>query len=385
MRFLFIVTDFDIGGITSSLCNLTATLCDRGHEVEILNLPKAKCLPHEFDKRIKLVPLDKRAELWNLSAEDIKKAGFLGKIKYSVLGIFKKLMNRSESWLNYVFKNTRFEGYDAVIGFRQSPVCFYLASRKSIGGKKCGFWHIDVNYAGDISSWDYFLTELDKIACVSNATRNGMMEKYSLVGDSLCTVYNVFDAKKICNESVATNSPYDKGKLNIVTVSRIEFEQKQLQFVPQISACLKKAGIEHDWHIVGDGPHREELKRLIVQNGVEDCVILHGAKSNPYPYLKNAELFVLTSIWETYGMVVVESLICGTPVVAGYYPALPEILSDGENGIIAENSAEGIAKAIVRVVSDRELYEKIKSGAENYSYTPDIAYNQFVEMVNKNA
>ena len=80
-------------------------------------------------------------------------------------------------------------------------------------------------------------------------------------------------------------------------------------------------------------------------------------------------------------MVVVESLICGTPVVAGYYPGLPEILSDGENGIISANSVDGIYEAVKRVISDKELYKKLKDGALNYAYTPDVAYDQFMEMM----
>ena len=133
MRFLFIVSDFDTGGITASLKNLTALLVGRGHEVELLDLPKLGRLPEGFDNRIKLVSLGKRARLWNLSAADIKKSGFFGKIKYSIVGVFKKLMNRSEAWMNYAFKNLRFEGYDAVIGFRQSPVCSFNSLQKSVG------------------------------------------------------------------------------------------------------------------------------------------------------------------------------------------------------------------------------------------------------------
>ncbi len=382
MRFLFLVTDFYVGGVTTSLCNLTSVLCDREHEVEILNLPKAKCLPHEFDKRIKLVPLDKRAELWNLSAADIKKAGFLGKIKYSVLGIFKKIMNRSESWLNYVFKNTRFEGYDAVIGFRQSPVCFYLASRKSIGGKKCGFWHGDVEYMGDLSAWDYFLSELDRIACVSDAVRDGMKKRYAGISDRFVTVYNILDIKKI---SAVEHEKSESDIITLTSVLRLTNYLKGAGKISWIAKMLSENGVKFVWRIVGDGDYRETLEAEISEYALSDNIILLGASAETYREMKAADLFIQVSESESYGMTVAEALICGTPVVAGYYPALPEILSDGENGIIAENSAEGIAKAIVRVVSDRELYEKIKSGAENYSYTPDIAYNQFMEMVNKNA
>ena len=376
MKFLFIVSDFDVGGITASLRNLTALLVKHGHDVELLDLPKAGALPEGFDEKIKLIPLDKRARLWNLSASDIKKAGFFGKIKYSVLGLFKKIMNRSEAWTNYAFKNIKFEGYDAVIGFRQSPVCFYLTSRKSIGAKKIGFWHGDVEYMGDISSWDYYLFELDSVACVSNATRDSMKKRYPALGNIPRTVYNTFDASKIIELSKTDVSFEDC--LNFVTVARIEFEQKQLQFIPEICRRLKERDVFVKWHIVGDGPHRMELEELIKRNDVEEMIVLHGSQSNPFAYIKNADLFVLTSIWETYGMVVVESLICGTPVVAGYYPALPEILSDGENGIIAENSADGIYSAIKRVLDDKNLYKKIKSGAENFRYSTDVAYKQFM-------
>ena len=60
-------------------------------DVELLDLPKHGSLPVGFDERIKMVPLDKRARLWNLSGEDVKKAGLWGKIKYSVIGVFKKI------------------------------------------------------------------------------------------------------------------------------------------------------------------------------------------------------------------------------------------------------------------------------------------------------
>ena len=61
MKILFIVSDFDVGGVTASLKNLSALLAERGHEVSILDLPKAGELPEGFDGRIKLVELDKRA------------------------------------------------------------------------------------------------------------------------------------------------------------------------------------------------------------------------------------------------------------------------------------------------------------------------------------
>lgn len=379
MKFLFVVTDFEIGGITASLENLTAFLVERGHEVELLDLPKLGKLPEGFDNRIKLVSLDKRARLWNLSVADIKKSGFFGKIKYSVLGIFKKIMNRSEAWMNYAFKNVKFEGYDAVIGFRQSPVCFYLASRKSAGAKKIGFWHGDVEYMGDISSWDRYLLELDSVACVSNAVADGMRRRYEKISEKFFTVYNVIDKERI---EESPKPQIEKNYFVINSTMRITDALKGADKIAPIAKRLKDDGADFVWRVVGNGDYFDKLSNEIAENALFNNVKLLGAMKDPYGEMKCADLFVQVSESEAYGMTVVEALIGGTPTVAGYYPALPEILTDGENGIIAENSVDGIYEAVKRVISDKELYEKLKGGAENYNYTPDIAYNQFMNMVN---
>ena len=378
MKFLFIVTDFSVGGITSSLSNLTSLLVKWGHEVEVLDLPKAGELPELFDKGVTLRLLTKRERLWNLSAEDIKRAGLFSKIKYTLFGVMKKIMNRTESWMRFVFKHTRFEGYDAVIGFRQSPVCYYLAKHKSCGARSVGFWHGDLAYMGDVSSWDHFVSELDSVACVSDAVRGGLAKAYPEA--KLHTVYNVFDAERI-KQSAGGGARAREGRLNIVSVTRLTDNLTGASRIVQIAKMLSARDIDFDWRVVGGGELYSALMQSRAELSLSSSLHFVGEKKNPYPEISGADLLVLTSESESYGMVVAEALILGVPVVAGYYPALPEILGDGKNGIIAENSAEGIFSAVERVATDRELYEKLKSGAEAYVYDPDVAYKQFMEAV----
>ena len=378
MKFLFIVTDFSVGGITSSLSNITSLLVKKGHEVEVLDLPKSGKLPESFDARVKLRPLTKRERLWNLSAEDIKNAGVFSKIKYSVLGIMKKIMNRSESWMRFVFKHTRFDGYDAVIGYRQSPVCFYLAKHRSYGAKSVGFWHGDLAYMGDVSSWDHYVSELDCVACVSDAVREGLSRAYPKA--RLTTVYNVFSPETIRAQAKGAKRGAD-GVLNIVSVTRLTDKLKGASRIVEIANRLAKEDVDFDWRVVGGGELYSALMHSRAELSLASRLHFVGEKGNPYPEIAGADLLVLTSESESYGMVVVEALILGVPVVAGYYPALTEILGDGENGIIAENSVLGIYSAVERVATDRECYEKLKSGAKAYEYDPDIAYKQFMETV----
>lgn len=381
MKILFIVSDFDMGGITSALRNLSELLIEKGYEVDILNLPKSK-LPNDFNPNIKLIELQGRARYWDVSMSDIYKSKGFKKVKILSIGLIKKILNKWDKWNKFVFKKCFFRGYDVAIGFRQSPLCFYLTQQKTDAFRKVGFWHGDIEMMGDVSSWMHYSYGLDKLACVSNAVAKGVENRYPLLKGKTCTVYNVFDDKKIKQLSLKPFQEYLPDIFNIVTVARIEFEQKQLDWLPVICKQLKTDGLRFRWYIIGDGPDREKLYKLIKDNQVEDVLILCGSKANPYPYIKNARLLLLSS-WESYGMVVMESLICNTPVVAAYYPALSEILTDGTTGIIAKNSVEGVYQALKRVMQDDALYNRLKENCLKYEYDRETTWKQFIGLVNK--
>ena len=381
MKVLFIVSDFDMGGITSSLRNLSALLLEKGHEVHILNLPKSK-LPNDFNRNIKLIEIQGRARYWNASMSDVYKSKGIKKVKILYIGLIKKILNKLDKWNKFIFKKCFWSGYDVAIGFRQSPLCFYLAQEKTDAFRKVGFWHGDIDMMGDVSSWMHYSYGLDRLACVSNAVAKGVENRYPLLKGKTCTVYNVFDDNKIKQLSLVPFQEYSSEVFNIVTVARIEFEQKQLDWIPIICKKLKAEGLCFRWYIVGDGPDREKLCKLIKDNQVEDVLILCGSKTNPYPYIKNARLLLLLSSWESYGMVVMESLMCNTPVVAAYYPALPEILTDGDTGLIAENSVDGVYCAVKRAMQDDILYNHLKKNCLKYEYDRETAWKQFIGMVN---
>ena len=379
MKILFIVSDFDMGGITSSLRNFSELLIKKGHEVHVLNLPK-KELPEDFDPKIELIELEGRSRYWDITAESVFKAKGLKKVKLLFIGILKKILNKDGKWNKFIFKKSFWMGYDVVVGFRQSPICFYLTTEKTDALRKLGFWHGDI-HSENVASWMHYSYSLDKLACVSNAVAEGIEEKYPLLKGKTCTVYNVFNGEAIKALAVEPFEGYEENIFNIVTVARVDFVQKQLDWIPIICEKLKKDGFCFRWYIVGDGPDLKKLCDLITEHQVEDVVLVCGRQVNPYPYIKNAQLFSLLSSWEAYGMVVMEALICGTPVVSAYYPALSEILDNEKNGIISENSMDGVYRAVKKVLQDKELYNHLKANCIEYKYSNDEVYKSFLEAV----
>lgn len=125
-------------------------------------------------------------------------------------------------------------------------------------------------------------------------------------------------------------------------------------------AEVRKTFPAHLW-IIGEGEQRAELEAKIEGLGLRDCVRLLGFRENPYRYMAAADVFVLSSLFEGFGNVIVEAMACGTPVVATDCPYGPrEIISDGENGILVEPaSPDALARGILRVLGDGELKRRL--------------------------
>ena len=140
MKILFVVSDFNTGGITSSLKNLTNELVNRGHSIDILNLPKYNQLPKGFNSKINLIDINGIAKYWDISAESIRKTKGFGKVKLIFIGAIKKICNKLGIWNKIIFRKLKLlSNYDLSIGFRQGPVDYYVASKKVISNKCVGF------------------------------------------------------------------------------------------------------------------------------------------------------------------------------------------------------------------------------------------------------
>lgn len=104
--------------------------------------------------------------------------------------------------------------------------------------------------------------------------------------------------------------------------------------------------------IVGSGPEETRLKKLVVQLNLEKNVVFEGWQENLLPYYKAADVFVLCSYYEGYGMVVVEALVAGCPVIMTDVGCAGEVVHDGENGLIVPvGDTPDLARAMKRVVS----------------------------------
>jgi phosphatidylinositol alpha-mannosyltransferase len=116
--------------------------------------------------------------------------------------------------------------------------------------------------------------------------------------------------------------------------------------------------------VYGDGPQRPELTRQIQQLNLGELVTLHGAIDGPQAALRDAELLVLPSEAEGFGLVLIEAMAAGVPVVATEAPGIRDVVQDGETGLLVPVGAPAaLAEAIRRVLEDSALRERLIQAA----------------------
>ena len=186
----------------------------------------------------------------------------------------------------------------------------------------------------------------EKVICVSKTAEKGYLET---IGDTnnLCLRYNPIDWRRIrtlSEEECAFRK--DPEKPLIITLGRLVSTKN---YITLLKACnLLKDELSFNLWIIGGGPEYDLLDEYIHSNNL--CFVkLFGDISNPYPYVKQGDLFVNTSVSESYCLVIQESLILGVPVVAVKCPGVEESL-DTRFGVLFENSVEELAKNIQDMV-----------------------------------
>ena len=133
--------------------------------------------------------------------------------------------------------------------------------------------------------------------------------------------------------------------------------------------------------VMGNGPMREQLQMLVESLNLSERVRILPFSSNPYPYLKEASVTVMSSRYEGFGNVLVESMACGTPVVSTNCPFGPaEILENGKYGHLTPvGDVEALAEAIVATIRNPISADVLKSRARTFE--PSAAVESYIRLL----
>lgn len=366
MKILFYNGSLRMGGAEKILVEILNGLDKKNKEINLLisdNVLGENFFEKELPKEVKLNYL--------IGSDLIEKTKFY---KLRKKNIFYKLM------YNYYMRKEQKEKTINLINFLKDKkydvvVDFDMGLSKNIdlvdAKKKIAWIH------SPIDSW---YRKKDKIKRLGDRLKkyntlvticDDMKEKteklYPFLKDRLIRIYNPFDIEKIKNLSQDLSEILEEKREllrdnYIISVGRLDNYSKDYYTLLKGFKGAKEKRLTEKLYILGEGEERELIKSWIDELSLKNDVILLGKYRNPYPWIKNAKLFLHSSRFEGLPTVLIESLICGVPIISSDCPTGPsEILKRGEIGILYNvGDAKKLEEEIVEVLTNKSIYEKYK-------------------------
>lgn len=393
MKILFVGQNLQMGGIQKALVNTIKELHkNNNYDIDIFLFGDG-ILTKEIPKNVKVYSGSLLLRLSSTPFSMVKNSGNLFHIFLRILCMILVRIMGSENYYTFLFKKQKkFENYDVAISYFNDVQNSYFNRGTNQFVLECveaktkiAWIHTDPLKAG----FEYKTTlntykNFEKIVCVSKSCRSKFIELFPDYAGKTHVVYNFFPIKEIKSKSNEYNPPFEKNKISIISVGRIDNSTKRFHFIPQICKMLKDASLTNfQWKVIGDGPDIKSNKQLIKKLEISDFVEFIGEKENPYPYIKESDIFVLTSAYEGYPMVVSESLILGTPVVTTCYSAVNEQLIDNYNGVITEMELNNIFIKVKNLLENPGLINSMKENNKKSGVSNSIAQQQFSRVVEK--
>lgn len=390
-KILFINRYFHVGGIQSSLINMANALCEN-YDIEMLVFHPEGVLKDRLDPRIKVLKPSWALKAMGLSPKEALKTGNLLIFLFRVLGSLwaRVFDNRLPIYIATKVQK-KLTGYDLAVAFRAETRKNVITSGyarildRCVEAKHKAVWiHYDASALN--SSRDFnrkYYKNIDKIVGVSESVMSAFKEVNRTLSDKMDYCYNFLNYDDILRKSEAKQDiEYPEGNFICFSACRLSHEKGINRALDAMMPVLKNHK-DVMWYIAGDGPERENIESAIKENSLEAQIVLLGNQKNPYNYMKNADLYLSTSFQEAAPMVYMEAKALHVPVFTTRTLSSEEMLRDGAEDFICENSVEGIRAKFAELMDNREAVYDAKKHMSGYRGNNDESMKKITSWLNE--
>ena len=370
-KILFVIPSMRIGGAEKSLVNLLNLIDLNEYDVNLLMFKPEGDLLQQIPSGIHI--LETEPSLFYAYKCDKNVFSHKSGIRSEMLRIFStgicKILYgdcaRQKRWTKFykALLPKLDSEYDVAIGYLEGDASYYVIDK--VNAKRKILW-VHSNFDNikkneDVSVYKEYFREADKVVSISDKCVQVLQDNYPDMRNKFVFLPNLTSSVVLKNTAkAAIDEKFLKDIFNIVSVGRLT-EAKGFDMAIDALKILKERKVPVHWWIVGDGELRECLEKQVRNNGVEQYLTFLGSKSNPYPYMNNADLIVQTSRWEGKSVVLDEAKILGKPILATAYATVKDQIENGKEGVIVEMNAESIAKGIECLVEDESVLNRIRN------------------------
>lgn len=353
-KILFLIYNLDGGGAEKVLLKILEKIDKNKFKIDLFLIKKEGIYLKEFETKFKDITI--RTPYDNLSKNKL-----LNRIQYKLK--YKKVRKSLKN--PEIFKKFIKEKYDTQIAFLEGMSSIYLS--KTECENKIAWVHVDLekHRTMTIDKEREIYKNYNKIICVSNQAKNSFDKIYPEYSNKSTVIYNPIDKDEIIKKSNEEVEKFrDKNIVTFIAIGRLN-EQKGFDILLKAHKLLKDENLENNIVILGEGTERKNLEKYILENDLEKSVKLLGFKKNPYPYLKQSDIYILSSRYEGYSLTVAEALVLNKAIISTRCIGPMELLENGKYGLMCNSEdiyqlKECMKKFILNKKLREEYEEKTK-------------------------
>lgn len=336
MRLVLVISSLSSGGAERVMSTLANAWCSRGRDVTILTThDKGREPDYALDPRVRIVSVDPRCRSGERQIRTIRR----------------------------IRRQIRAIEPDAVISFLSYTNIIVLLALKGMKVPVVVSERIDPSVLEASPIWSFLRRLTYPWADILVAqTRSAASRFEPLAPGRVRVIPNPvleLSADPGADDAVSLVGP------TFLAVGRLE-PQKGLDVLIRALALVRERAPEWRLVILGEGDSRNELERLVAEHGLGDAAFLPGRVRNPWPWLKAADIYVMSSRREGFPNALCEAMIAGRPVISTDCPSGPaELIEEGRNGLlVAVEDVQALADGMLRLGRDPQLRDRLAAQAK---------------------
>lgn len=361
---LFVIDSLHSGGAEKSLVSLLSTLDYNNFNVDLLLFNKSGLYIPLVPKQVNILEVPEYFEYSGEKKDKKRLSIMIARIKNSISirnPYYKKKYHGAQITCKNILKtlDKQVKKYDVAIAYSQGLPTYYVSEKVEADKKLCWI-NTDYKKAGYNPSFDRsYYEKYNYMIAVSEKNKEVLESVYPEFRDKIRVIYDIISDKlvtKMANEGQGYTDKFDG--IRILTIGRHVY-LKGYDMAIEAAKLLKEDGINFRWYSIGEGILTEELKQKVTENGLEDNFIFLGTYINPYPFIKNCDIYCQPSRFEGFGMAIAEAKILRKPVIATNFDIVYDQIENNINGLIVNMNSNDIYIAINSIISNKNLKEII--------------------------
>lgn len=374
-KILFVIPSLGAGGAEKALVNLLNILPQEDYAIDLLLFSRGGIFEAQVPDSVTIYNPEGNYTLFsqpvNSALLTLLKKGkfqlFVKRLQYflSLRKYENAAIGEQQSWKYWRASFPSIDKkYDVAISFLEKTSVYYIVDKVD-ADRKISWIHTQYDKSDLSSNFDsVYFKKLHSLVTISEECKQNLDRLFGKLVPTI--IIENISSKRLIHQLASDAASFKRGAINIVTVGRLSKEKGQ-DLAIAAAKILQDSGIDFQWLFIGDGALKNELVSTAKELEIDEKVQFLGNKSNPYKYLKEADIYCQPSRYEGKSIAIDEAKLLAKPIVVTNYATVGDQIKHLETGYIVEQTPQSIADGLLKLITDIDLRNQLSQNLKDYT------------------